>query len=142
MAAYTGKCHCGELRFVYTTSITPSEWTVRSCQCSFCRAHGVRATRDPSGSVRFEAGDAIVRYEFGQRTAQFLICGRCGVYVAAVMASPRGRFATVNVNALYPAPEGLPAARPVTYDEEAPAQRIARREQGWTPVIDPFPPRP
>jgi hypothetical protein len=136
-ATYAGKCHCGDVAFSYTTSIAPSQWTVRSCQCSFCRAHGVRATSDPAGSVRFQVADpdSLVRYEFGLRTAQFLICGRCGVYVAAMTSTPRGRFATLNINSLDPAPEDVPAAQPVTYDGEAPAQRIARREQRWTPVM-------
>lgn len=134
---FTGKCHCGEIRLVYTTSIAPSRWSVRACQCSFCRAHGVRATSDPSGTVQFEVAnpDFLVRYEFGLRTAQFLICSRCGVYLAAVITTPRGRFATTNVEVLDPPPGGLPEAQPITYDQETRAQRIARREQKWTPII-------
>ena len=110
---------------------------MRACQCSFCRAHGVRATSDPSGTVQFEVAnsDSLVRYQFGLRTAQFLICSRCGVYVAAVITTPRGRFATINVNVLDPSPEGLPGAHPITYEQETRAQRIARREQKWTPIL-------
>ena len=135
--SYTGKCRCGAVSLVYTTSIAPSGWSVRACQCFFCRAHGACATSDPSGTVRFEVANSgsLVRYQFGLRTAQFLICRRCGVYVAAVITTPRGRFATINVNVLDPSPEGLPAAQVITYEQETRAQRIARRGQKWTPVI-------
>ena len=135
--SFTGKCHCGEFRFMYTTSIAPSQWSLRACQCSFCRAHGVRAASDPSGTVQFEVAnsDYLVRYQFGLRTAQFLICRRCGVYVGAAITTPRGRFATINVNALEPSPKGLPEAQPISYEQETQAQRIARREQKWTPII-------
>lgn len=133
---YTGKCHCGEIRLVYTTSLAPSQWSVRACECSFCRAHGVRATSDPAGALQFDVDnpETLVRYAFGQRTAQFLICRCCGVYVAAVILTPRGRFATLNINVLEWLPDGLPIAQPITYDTETPAQRVARREQRWTPV--------
>ena len=136
VASFTGKCHCGEVGFEYRTELVPTQWTVRSCQCAFCRAHGVRATTDPAGSVRFAVKnpDSLSRYEFGLRTAQFLICSRCGVYIAALMSTPHGRFATINVNTLDPAPEGLSRAQAVTYDQEAAIQRISRRVERWTPV--------
>jgi hypothetical protein len=55
--------------------------------------------------------------------------------VAAALTTPRGRFATVNINAL---DERLilPEATSVSYDGESPEQRKHRREQGWTPVVD------
>lgn len=135
--SFTGTCHCGAVRFVYVSSITPSQWSVRACQCSFCRAHGAHTTSDASGSVKFEIAspDSLARYQFGLRTAEFLICDRCGVYVAVVITSSRGQFATINVNTLSPSPEGLPEAKPISYEQETRAQRIARREQRWTPVI-------
>ena len=134
--SFTGSCHCGAVRFLYSTAIAPSQWSVRACQCSFCRAHGARTVSDPSGTVRFEITDpgSVARYRFGLGTADYLICARCGVYVAAVITSSRGRFATINVNALSPSAMDLPDAQPISYEHETPAQRIARREQRWTPV--------
>jgi hypothetical protein len=35
--AYTGSCHCDAIGFHYVTSRDPSEWSVRVCQCRFCR---------------------------------------------------------------------------------------------------------
>ena len=70
---------------------------------------------------------------FGSRSADFLVCRECGVYVAAVMTSRRGQFATVNVNVIRNL-AALPAASPVSYDGESAEQKIARRELRWTPV--------
>ena len=135
---YEGACHCGVVRFAFTTAIPPSQWRIRACQCSFCRAHGARTISDPEGNIRFTIldTDALVEYRFGLRTAAFLVCGRCGIYIAAVIATLRGRFATINANALTNRPE-IEDARSVSYDGETAEQRLARRERSWTPVSIP-----
>ena len=63
-----------------------------------------------------------------------MICRTCGVYVAAVLTAPHGRFATVNVNALTERLD-IPEATPVSYEGESAEQRQHRRERTWTPVI-------
>ena len=133
---YEGRCHCGALGFLYTPACVPEAWSIRACQCSFCRAHGARCTSDPGGSVRFRVADpnAVGRYRFGLRTADFLFCRSCGVYVAALLRAERGDYATVNVNTLVTAVPGLPAAAPVSYEAESREERIARRRSRWTPV--------
>ncbi len=134
-SCYEGRCHCGGIAYSYYTRSAPDKWSVRACQCSFCRAHGALSTSDPSGFVIFHAraGAPQIRYRFGQRTADFLICGDCGVYVAAVIDTDRGAFTVVNINALNPRIEHLPAPQPMSYDTETPEQRIHRRMQRWTP---------
>jgi len=119
------------------TARTPDQWAVRACQCNFCRAHGARTTSDAEASVRFIIPDEsrLNRYRFASKSADFYVCRDCGAYVASVIDSPRGRFATLNVNVIFPAID-VPAASPVTYDAETPAQKLARREQKWTPVTD------
>jgi hypothetical protein len=136
MATYEGRCHCGLLGYSYVTDVPPAAWSVRACQCSFCRAHGARCTSDPNGSARFRIGktESLVRYQFALHTADFLLCRHCGVYVAAVLSSERGMFTTINLNALDPAPPDLPSAEPVSYEGESREQRVARRERRWTPV--------
>ena len=76
-----------------------------------------------------------MRYAFALRTAEFLLCGVCGVYLAAVISTPRGTFATVNLNALTSGIPHLPSVEPVSYESESREQRIARRECRWTPVL-------
>jgi hypothetical protein len=77
---------------------------------------------------------ALVRYRFDLRTADFLVCRNCGVYLAAVLTSPRGQFATLNVNTLSE-PPGFENVVAVSYDHEPAEERRQRREQRWTPVI-------
>ena len=134
---YEGRCHCGAIGFAFITERAPPGWSVRACQCSFCRAHGACTTSDPGGSVRFVTTrpSELVRYRFALRTADFLLCRSCGVYVGAVLSTPRGSFATVNVNALTVAPHGAPPPQPVSYDSESLESRVLRREQRWTPVV-------
>ena len=136
-SVFEGRCHCGAIRFELRTSRAPAQWAVRACQCSFCRGHGARTTSDAEASVRFIIPDEtrLNRYRFASKSADFYVCRECGTYVASVIDSPRGRFATLNVNVISPA-VSVPAAAPVTYDDETPAQKLARREQKWTPVTD------
>ncbi len=134
---YEGRCHCGAIAFELTMPQPASKWTIRACQCRFCRTHGARTTSDPGGSVRFRVADErkLNRYRFASKSADFMICRECGAYVASMIESPRGRFATINVNMLV-VPLDVPAATPVSYDAETPQQKLARREAKWTPVTD------
>ena len=132
---FEGSCHCGAIAFTFRTSQPPALWAIRACQCSFCRGHGARTTSDPNGSATFHIADAeqLQRYRFGLRSADFLICRVCGIYLASVLTSPRGQFATLNVNTIRAA-LGVPEAVPVSYEGESLEQKQARREQRWTPV--------
>jgi hypothetical protein len=125
------------LRFRYETDVEPRAWSVRACQCSFCRAHAARCTSDSQGSVGFAfAKNALLRYAFGLRTVEFLLCGKCGVYIAAEMSTSDGKFAAVNINALTVTSLELPEAEIVSFDSESRQERIARRKNHWTPVAE------
>ncbi len=133
--SYEGSCHCGAIGYVFKTNIPPSQWTVRACQCSFCRAHGGYSTSDPNGSVRFVASDPsrLKRYRFALKITDFLVCETCGVYIGAVMPSPKRDVAVFNLRALV-SPAEVPDATPVSYEGESPSERRARRDESWTPV--------
>jgi hypothetical protein len=137
LTTFAGRCQCGAIGFELQTARSPAQWAVRACQCRFCRSHGARTTSDPEGTVRFVVENALKlnRYRFASRSADFFLCRDCGAYIAAVVDTPRGSFATLNVNVLLPAID-LPAATPVSYDAEDPAQKQARRQRNWTPVTD------
>ena len=68
------------------------------------------------------------------RTADFLVCPICGVYVGAVIETPKGLFATLNCLTLDQTAVDLPEATPIHYDIESAAERVARRERAWTPI--------
>jgi hypothetical protein len=133
---YQGSCHCGNLRIEFETAISPAEIEVRACQCTFCRKHSSRTVTDPAGhlTIRAAHADHLERYTFGLRTAEYLICKTCGVYVAAVTvgeSAPRG-IATVNCLDEHRQFTSEPIA--VDYDAESRNDRVERRRRWWTPV--------
>ena len=137
MSVYRGNCHCGAVGFEYRTEKPVGEWFVRSCECSFCRKHGAIYTSDPAGSTRFVHKDvsALSRYRFGHKTADFVFCGRCGGYLGAVMEEGGQELFVMNIRALDPQPEGLPAAKDMSYEEETAETRVTRRSSRWTPIL-------
>ena len=137
--SFDGGCHCGAIEYTYTTTLPASRWPVRLCQCAFCRGHGVRATADPAGELqfRFERPEFLRRYRFALRTADFLVCKECGVYVGAVLLSGRGAQASINLNTLRAPPKGLSPGKAVSHDNESGEVRRGRRVQTWTPVVGP-----
>jgi hypothetical protein len=133
---YPGRCHCGAIGFTFETLRAPADWSIRACQCAFCRAHGVLTTSDPAGSLAFQCADPtrLERYRFGLRTADFFLCNRCGVYVGAAMAGEHGRYGIISVNALAPLPTELARPQPMSYEGESAAERGHRRQERWTPI--------
>jgi hypothetical protein len=132
-----GKCHCGNLKLIFNSTKTPDELAVRTCACSFCRKHGIRSTSDPNGNLQIQIMNSqqVIRYRFGMHTADFLICGCCGVYVAALMHhETQQSFATINVNVLDCAHLVSQNSVTVDYDGETVQSRRERRLRAWTPV--------
>lgn len=130
-----GSCHCGNIRLGFETEIAPEKIEVRACQCTFCRRHAQRSVTDPAGHVTIEIGDPtlVSYYRFGLATADFLICARCGNFVAAVMTEGGKSHATINVNTLDERDRFAPGV-PVNFDGEDAPGRIARRQARWTPA--------
>src|SRR5690242_17599728 len=89
MGTYTGSCHCGDITIEYHTDLEPAEWPLRECQCSFCLKHAMLSTSDPNGDVLLMIGSSgsLNRYRFAMGVTDFLICKRCGVYIAATVLS-------------------------------------------------------
>ena len=76
----------------------------------------------------------LQRYRFGLRTADFLLCRRCGVYIGAVIETPKGRFGIINTHSLVDPLPAMAAREPVSYDGEDTGGRVARREERWSRV--------
>lgn len=136
LRSFTGSCHCGAIGLVFLTALPVAQWSVRACQCRFCRAHGAVTTSDPTGRLMFRVDqrESLQQYRFGLKTADFLVCSGCGVYVGAQIETPRGAFGIINTLTLMPRPTELPAAAPADYDSEGSSERLRRREQRWTPL--------
>ena len=133
---YTGSCHCGAIGFSYRTDIRPGRWSIRACQCSFCRAHDAMSTSDPDGELEFTATKPgmLQKYRFGLGTADFLLCRHCGIYVGAAIESDNGKFGIINTHALVEEPDQLANPLPISYDSENTEGRVSRRGERWTPV--------
>ena len=127
---HRGRCHCGAIRFAFETE---SPLAPRACQCSFCRKHGARTVADPAGSAALSLGAETIRYRFGSKTTDFLICGRCGVYAGAAVELNGQLYVTLNLNAFDDPRLGL-AGTPVSYDAEDAEAKADRRREKWTPA--------
>lgn len=135
---FEGGCHCGNLSFVFEATAGLDVLGLRADMCSFCRAHGARNTSDPNGAMRISVRERslLERYRFGLKTADFLICKTCGVYIGALLDDEGRGWFTVNVNAFREAPPLDFPIVPHDFDAEDVPGRIARRRVRWTPVVE------
>ena len=135
-ATYTGRCHCGAIGYRYSVAALPADWAIRACQCRFCRAHDALSTSDPTGTIAFEASspELLQRYRFGLKTADFLLCRQCGVYIGAIIETPNGHFGIINIHALVDPQPSMSRSEPISYDGEDTGGRVSRREERWSRV--------
>ena len=134
---YKGVCHCSAVGFIYRTALAPEQWPIRACQCTFCRMHAALATSDPRGSLEFveHMPAALSRYQFGRKTADFLVCRNCGAYIGAMMRSGSEAFGIINVRVLHTLFDRLQEAQAMDYENEGLAERVARRASRWTRIV-------
>lgn len=135
---FEGGCHCGNLTVRLEATREAAELPVRQCGCTFCARHQPRYTSDPQGRLTIRVGDEaqLSRYRFGLGLSDFLVCRRCGVFVAAFEPGEAGSTgrAVVNLHALS-GPERFTAPpTKMDYDREDAAARRARRARAWTPA--------
>lgn len=132
---HSGQCHCGIVKASFETAKTPAELGVRACQCEFCRRHGSLNISDPVGltTIDASAGD-ILRYRFALKTADFLLCNKCGVYFAAVTGAGDAIRSTLNIVGLRMGDFLSTAVVPFDYGDEDATERLARRTSKWTPT--------
>jgi len=128
MQKYHGGCHCGALGIIYRTDIDPMYWRLRHDGCSFCRrhawwAHRTRRANFPSTSRSLQGSVLSVRTS----DRDFLICGECGVFVAAITDTAQGKRAVINARVLDGVSLDLASVADVHFDDESPPQRADRR---------------
>ena len=92
MSTFTGRCHCGAVRFEVDTELA----RVSACNCSICTRKGYLHAIVPREQFRLVAGaDALATYRFGTMTAQHRFCRHCGV---AGFYVPRSHPDRIDVN--------------------------------------------
>ena len=122
-----GKCHCGNIAFSLTWEPDPTEIRARACGCDFCTKHGGVWTAHPAGRLRISVGDPqlLSLYAFGTRTADFLVCARCGIVPVVTSRIDGQLYAVVSVNAFEDV-SGTPILRaPADFDGEDEPSRLA-----------------
>jgi hypothetical protein len=134
---HSGGCHCGNIHVRLRLTKAPHENALRACACSFCRAHQTRTVADSDGLFEVAADDwsLVEPYRFGSRTADYLVCRRCGIYIGAVCETAAGPRAVVNVNCLSDRAQFTQAPSAPDYDGETTAARLARRAVNWMPAV-------
>jgi hypothetical protein len=132
-----GGCHCGNISVVYKTVVAPEDAEPRACQCAFCRKHNTSAISDSEGDLTIMVSDAdrLSRYQFSLRTADFLVCRECGVYIGAFMPGEdeNSGFATL-MSAVLDERAHYPGGQAISYSAEDAEGRLARRRKVWTPA--------
>lgn len=131
---FAGRCHCGDLRVVMYSDKAPDRFTPRADQCGFCLRHRAMAVSDPDGLVELEAPGDLEPYRFGFGITDFFVCGRCGVFVAAVWHKDGGTWAVVNLPALDDRDRFTREPAPMDFEGEDVTAREARRLRHWTPA--------
>jgi hypothetical protein len=128
---YRGSCHCGAVNAEYETA---APVRLRHDGCSFCASRGVKSASDPDGRLRMNSSRPLIRYRFGHKSADFLVCPTCGTYVATHMEGPRGPVGVINVVGLQIPELREEPAHFASLEGETRDERIARRLSRWTPM--------
>jgi len=77
MRTYSGRCHCGAVRFEIDSDFP--ELTM--CDCSICRRKNALMVKVHVSKFRLLSGaDALTEYRFHTMTARHFFCRTCGVY--------------------------------------------------------------
>lgn len=133
---HNGGCHCSAIHIELQTDRPPHEQVLGACQCSFCRKHNARSFSDPKARVTLTARspEHVQRYSFGLNTSEQIICRRCGVYVAMILADAERVWSVINIDALDDRALFPRAAEMRDWGGENRAGRIERRKARWTPT--------
>jgi hypothetical protein len=134
---HSGGCHCGNIHVRLRLSQPPEDSPLRACTCSFCLSHNPRIVADPKGLFEVWADDwsLVENYRFGTRSCDFLICRRCGVFIAAVSELTAGTQAVVNVNCLSDRERFTSAPAVHDFADETIETGLSRRAANWMPAI-------
>jgi hypothetical protein len=133
----TGSCHCGNIAFRLNWMPEPARIPARACTCSFCQKRGGVWTSCPTGEldISVQDGAQVSRYAFGTKTAEFLVCSRCGVVPVVTSRINDHLYAVVSVNAFDKVDAALIQSTPATFEGEAEDARLARRARNWISTV-------
>ena len=77
MVTYSGRCHCGAVKFRFTCA----EIRVgKRCNCSICVRRGIIVSPAYVALDALEGHESLSRYQWGARDTNFWFCATCGVH--------------------------------------------------------------
>ena len=84
---YQGSCHCGAVRFSFTSE--PITKGCR-CNCSICRRRGavMSDVYFPREAFTLEGKQALALYQFGDHDMNHYFCKTCGIFPFSDVAAP------------------------------------------------------
>lgn len=131
-----GGCHCGAIGVELSLRRPPEQEIIGACQCSFCRKHNARTVSDPKAMARLVMREPaqLQLYRFGLSASEVVLCRRCGVYLAMLMAEDGMAWTTINIDALDERARFIRPAEPRDYSGEAIEGRRERRKERWIPT--------
>ncbi len=133
----TGGCHCDNiayrLHWPKSGPGIPLGIPVRACGCAFCRKHGGAYTSHPDArlEVRFADASRVERYRFGTKTAEFLVCRKCGVVPVVTSMIEGTLHAVVSVRSFDDVDPTEFEIAETDFDGETTEDRLARRQRNW-----------
>jgi len=93
---YTGRCHCGKVRFQVTTDLAQT----MDCNCSICSKRGWILAFVAPAQFNLLSGE-VTEYLFHKKKIQHLFCPVCGVASFGTGTGPDGkRMYSINVRCL------------------------------------------
>lgn len=128
-----GKCHCGNISYALDWPGDGREIPTRACGCSFCTKHGGVWTSHRDAELAADVRDAalVSKYRFGTGTADFYVCGRCGVAPFVTSLIDDRLYAVVNVNTFEGVDSAVFVRTATSFDGEGTGERLERRKRGW-----------
>lgn len=111
---------------------SPDTYHPRACDCDFCRKHAAGWISDRDGRVRIHSArdNRGVTYRQGSGQVELLLCGNCGVLVAALYRHGEQLFAAVNAKAI-DGGTGFASEQPVSPKTLSAGQKAQRWQDIW-----------
>ena len=135
MNRHGGGCHCGALRFEFSTAQALAAFSPRACDCDFCMRHRAAWVSEAAGSLRIEAdGARLRRYRQGSGQAEFLLCAECGVLVGVMARTEDGRLLGAGNRNAFDGREAFAGETTVSPQQLGPEAKLARWSLLWTPT--------
>jgi hypothetical protein len=89
MRTYSGRCHCGAVRFRFASDeITRG---IR-CNCSICARRGNVMSQHWQSLDELTGRDALALYQWGDHMVNFWFCRTCGIHPFAEITAEPGRY--------------------------------------------------